>query len=100
MLMRLGCAYSGQQTTFEMADKAAADQQYIALSGAVISNRVISGLFGVEPPLDLDAGGIPESFLRDADSPRGFEGTLSGLRIQGRLYTVVSGPKGLTIHAE
>ena len=94
------CDYSGQQTTFEMADKAAADQQYIALSGAVISNRIISGLFGVEPPLDLDAGGSPESFLRDADSPRGFEGTLSGLRIQGRAYTVVSAANGLTIHAE
>ena len=74
--------------------------RYIALSGAVISNRIISGLFGVEPPLDLDAGGSPESFLRDADSPRGFDGTLSGLRIQGRAYTVVSAANGLAIHAE
>jgi hypothetical protein len=34
----------------------------------------------------------PGNFLRDAATPRGFSGTLSGLRIRGKLYTVESGP--------
>ena len=40
-------------TTFEMVDKATADRQYFALSGSVVANRIISGLFGVTPPLAL-----------------------------------------------
>ena len=39
----------------------------------------------------------PASFLRDASVQRGFVGTLSGLRIQGKAYTVSSGATGLSI---
>jgi hypothetical protein len=82
-------------TQFWLPAKAHADQQYIALSGAVVSNRVITGLFGVEPPVHVTSD--PASFLRDAPVQRGFVGTLSGLRIQGKAYTVSSGATGLSI---
>ena len=87
-------------TVFELPGKAHADQQYIALSGAVISNRIITGLFGVDPPLQSVHSAGPEGFLRDASVPRGFEGTLTGLLIQGKRYTVTSGDTGLSIFAE
>ena len=92
--------------------KAAADQQFFEMSGAVTANRIITGLFGVDPPLSLNAtvaatssssfssSPFPEAFLRDAHVPRGFTGKLTGVLLHGRPYTVESGPAGLTIRAE
>ena len=89
---------------FEIADKAAADQQYLALSGSVVANRIISSLFGVDPPLTLTTPGTPppapETFLRDSSTARGFEGTLSGVMIRGKSYTVTSNSSGLSIRVE
>jgi hypothetical protein len=74
--------------------KAAADQQWFELAGSVTANRVVTALFGVEPRLELNSTGEPSSFLRDAATPRGFDGKLSGLRIRGKLYTVQSTHSG------
>lgn len=81
--------------------KAAADQQWFELAGSVTANRIITALFGVEPPLELNATGEAASLLRDAGTPRGFDGTLSGLRVRGKLYTVESkSATGLSIEAQ
>ena len=85
------------------AAKAAADQQWFELSGAVPANRIISGLFGMHPPLNFSASARgeddedPSSYLRDAAVPRGFNGALEGVRIRGKSYTVTSGADGLSI---
>ena len=96
--------FSRNHTSLEMADKAAADQQYLALSGSVVANRVITSLFGVAPPLALQdtpgASPDPKTFLADPSTPRGFDGSLSGVRIRGKLYTVTSTSVGLSIRAE
>jgi hypothetical protein len=56
---------------------------------------------GVEPPLELNSTGAASTLLRDASTPRGFDGKLSGLRIRGRLYTVESkATTGLSIQEE
>ena len=52
--------------TLRRTRKAAADQQWFELAGSVAANRVITGLFGVEPPLELNSTGAASSFLRDA----------------------------------
>lgn len=88
-----GAKYSG------IAAKAHADQQYFATSGAVIANRIVTGLFGVDPPLG-SVPSSPQGFLRDASIPRGFSGALSGVSIHGQLYTITSSPSGLTIAPE
>ena len=106
--------------------KAAADQQWYELAGSVAANRIITGLFGVFPSLDFNqssststgstataAGGDGDAYegddvsavdasliLRDADVPRGFNGTLRGIRIKGNSYTVTSGPNGLTLYLD
>ena len=80
--------------------KAAADQQWFELAGSVTANRVITALFGVTPPLGLNSTGEASSLLRDASTPRGFNGTLSGLRVRGKLYTVESGSAGLSIRED
>lgn len=84
-------------TVFEMPAKAHADQQYLALSGAVISNRIITGLFGIDPPLGATHTEGPEGFLRDPSVGRGFTGKLTGLLIRGKRYNVTSGDLGLSI---
>eukprot|EP01051_Picozoa_sp_SAG22_P010739 SAG22_NODE_983_length_6163_cov_8.370053_2_plen_409_part_00 len=86
--------------TLRPTRKAAADQQWFELAGSVAANRVITGLFGVEPPLELNSAGEAPSFLRDATAPRGFKGTLAGLRLRGKIYTVESGIGGLTIRED
>ena len=48
----------------------------------------------------MDGGPSSLDFLRDAETPRGFNGTLSGVRIRGQLYTVESGPHGLSAKLE
>ena len=55
----------------------------------VPANRIICGLFGVAPSLWLNSTGREPatSFLRDAATPRGFDGKLSALKILGKLYT-------------
>lgn len=101
--------------TLQPVAKAAADQQWYELAGSVTANRVISALFGVQPPLDDElppAGRLDDddddgddkaaaapgsSFLHDAATPRGFDGTLSGLRIRGKLWSVHSTSAGLSI---
>ena len=46
--------------------------QWFELAGSVAANRVITGLFGVEPPLELNSTGVEaSSLLRDASTPRG-----------------------------
>ena len=55
-----------------------------------------------DAPADgVDAGADGELevslVLRDAGVPRGFNGSLSGLRIRGELYTVTSGLTGLAL---
>ena len=73
---------------------------------AVSLSRLLpsAGLFGVAPPLDfssrVDGGPSSLDFLRDAETPRGFNGTLSGVRIRGQLYTVESGTDGLSARLE
>jgi hypothetical protein len=87
--------------TLRPTRKAAADQQWFELAGSVTANRIITALFGVEPPLELNATGEAASLLRDAGTPRGFDGTLSGLRVRGKLYTVESKSAiGLSIEAQ
>ena len=89
--------------TLRRAAKAAADQQWYELSGAVPANRIITGLFGVHPPLNLTStedAVDPTSFLRDAAVPRGFTGTLSGVVIYGKSYTIESGTSGLSIRQD
>ena len=75
--------------TLQPSRKAAADQQLCELAWAVPANRIICGLFGVAPSLWLNSTGREPatSFLRDAATPRGFDGKLSALRILGKLYT-------------
>ena len=80
--------------TLRPVAKAAADQQWFELAGAVTANRIVSGLFGVEPPLEFEAPASAASFLRDPTTPRGFNGVLSGVRIREKLYTVESGSNG------
>ena len=95
--------FTRDHTELEMADKAANDQQYLALSGSVVANRIITSLFGVAPPLTLMDPGAPpepENFLADPSTARGFNGTLSGVRIRGKLYTVTSTDTGISIHSE
>lgn len=83
----------------DIPGKAHADQQYLATSGAVISNRVITGLFGVDPPAADWTD--PEQVLRDASEDRGFDGTLSGLLLAGRRFTIQSrAGHGLSIEEE
>ena len=73
---------------------------------AVVTNRIITGIFGVDPSLALssppypDAADEPSQWLRDAGTARGFEGKLEGLRIRGRLYTVTSTAVGLSIRQQ
>ena len=87
--------------TLRPTRKAAADQQWFELAGSVTANRIITALFGVEPPLELNSTGEPTSWLRDAATPREFDGKLSGLRIRGKLYTVESSAgSGLSIRSE
>ena len=70
---------------------------------SVITNRIITGLFGVDPPLAFSSHASPDSpdepskWLRDAGTARGFNGMLTGLRIRGDLYTVTSTPAGVSI---
>jgi len=81
-------------------DKAHSDQQYLATSGAVISNRIITGIFGINPPLH-DWSADPSTVLRDPAMDRGMDASLHGVRLAGRTYTVQSrAGKGLAITAE
>ena len=73
------------------ARKADADQQYFAMSGSVPANRVLTALFGLHP--DLLGGG----FLRDPHVPRPYNATLRNVRIQGALYDIVAGSRGLAL---
>merc|ERR1712060_53180 len=86
----------GAHEEVDLPAKSEADQQYFALSGAVIGNAIITDLFGVAPPRG-DAAPNPAELVRDADTPRGFDGVLRHLRIRGSLYTVTSNAdKGVT----
>eukprot|EP01052_Picozoa_sp_SAG31_P051212 SAG31_NODE_12056_length_973_cov_0.869565_3_plen_108_part_01 len=61
-------------------------QNWFALSGAVVAAHVISGLFGVRPA--IGGGTAAADLLRDLDVDRGFDGMLSHVPIRGKLYTV------------
>ena len=74
--------------------------QYMATSGSTIANRIITGLFGVDPQLQATQTSGPQDFLREPSTSRGFKGKLTGLRIQGKRYSVTSGDSGLSISVE
>ena len=79
----------GPHEELDLPDKADADQQYFALSGAVISSAIVTDLFGVNPPRG-DGPPQPTTLLRNASESRGFAGTLRHVLIRGAMYTVTS----------
>lgn len=89
----------GDSDTIDLPAKAAADQQYFALSGAVIANAIITDLFGVDPGAGHNATDSPDpsTIVKHPASPRGFEGTLKHIRLRGSLYTLQSNSTG--VHA-
>jgi hypothetical protein len=89
----------GDNITIDLPAKAGADQQYFALSGAVIANSIITDLFGVNPGYGTNSKDSPdpESIVTNPTVPRGFNGVLSHLRIRGSLFTLKSDSTG--VHA-
>ena len=67
-----------------------------ALCGADFTDVVIRAFFGFHPSLNLDS----QDPLWKADAPRGFNGQLRHVRWVNGLYTITSGPHGLTVEKE
>lgn len=62
-----------------------------ALCGGAFADVIVSSFFGFQPDW---AGKLA---IVDPESPRGFEGSLSGVRWRGRLYTFTSGAHGVSM---
>ncbi len=72
-------------------------EDYFAICGASwASEAVLRGLFGCVTQADANA----PLMLRDASIPRGFEGSLKGVRYHGDSYTITSDAHGLTLTKE
>ncbi|MFE6738653.1 LamG domain-containing protein [Streptomyces tubercidicus] len=57
---------------------------------------IITDLFGYNPVLGSTA--LDSKALRQPGVSRGYQGTLSGVRFNGKSYTITSGSTGLSIH--
>jgi len=69
------------------------EEYYESCSGAV-ANTIIQTFFGFRPGIHSTA------MLVDPTVSRGFTGELAQLRWRGELYTVTSGPDGLSTHRQ
>lgn len=68
-----------------------------AVSGSM-AQAVMFAIFGFAPPLQLPGAPPPaDGPLVDAATPRGVNGTLSGVWWGGKAWDVVSGPQGLAL---
>jgi len=67
-----------------------------AVCGADFTDVVIRTFFGFHPSLNLDS----QYPLWKANAPRGFNGLLRHVRWGNSLYTITSGPNGLTVEKE
>ena len=65
---------------------------YNIICGGKFADIIISDLFGYVPNGSTTA-------LKDATVPRGFSGTLSGVRFKGSSYTITSASTGVSITA-
>ena len=61
------------------------------ISGAAFADVVINTFFGFSPTVDGDA------LISDPQTPRPFQGTLTGLRYRGQLYQLTASKRGVTI---
>jgi len=64
------------------------------LCGGAFAEAIVRTFFGFQPDLEGTNG------LVDADTPRGFNGKLVGLRWRGKLRTVVSDARGLSMRSQ
>ena len=61
------------------------------ISGAAFADVVINTFFGFSPTVNGDA------LISDPQTPRPFQGTLTGLRYRGQLYQLTASKHGVTI---
>ena len=67
------------------------DQAYLAVCGGTVASAVIRTMFGWAPPVPCDGATTGVKKLLDRpDVPRGFNGTLRGVRFAGKWYNIES----------
>ncbi|WP_432144080.1 LamG domain-containing protein [Streptomyces sp. bgisy084] len=77
------------------AVKAAHGMPFNNVCSGKFADVIITDLFGYNPALGSTA--LDAKALRQSGVPRGYKGTLSGVRFNGKSYTITSGSTGLSI---
>ncbi|KAH8075649.1 hypothetical protein JL721_1663 [Aureococcus anophagefferens] len=80
--------YGDNNTEMVRPPRKGGDQAYLATCGVTLASAVIRTLFGFDPPVQGAAD--PAALLRDARTPRGFDGVLRRVPYRGALYDIKS----------
>lgn len=70
--------------------------RFLELAGGAFAETVVRGVFGLQPGLGDD----PAGWLADAPQNRFVRARLLHVPLRGALYTIASGPAGLSIEKE
>ena len=80
--------YGDNNTEMVRPPRKGGDQAYLATCGVTLASAVIRTLFGFDPPVEGAAD--PAALLRDARTPRGFDGVLRRVPYRGALFDITS----------
>ncbi|KAH8065775.1 hypothetical protein JL722_158 [Aureococcus anophagefferens] len=80
--------YGDNNTEMVRPPRKGGDQACLATCGVTLASAVIRTLFGFDPPVQGAAD--PAALLRDARTPRGFDGVLRRVPYRGALYDIKS----------